>query len=289
VTDESHLFPATYRATIKSQVKPLLSILGLALFGFFGRAHLSLSSPLWLWIFAFVLLGLLLFSVLNASMCRVTLYEDRIEKKTWFGKQTMRREDVALIRPGRFGGFSLTHRHNSAYGVVIPAGIERDAAWNAWLSSVPAANSRMAESPKNYLLLIFSGMAFVVCFVLFLIFWAVDVKEHAVAGYAHTKARIERAWTECSKGGCYKVGEISFQREQNGQTIACRATVGLRSHSLQDILEIAPEPDSCYRPTVLGSPTGEYKPWMIRFGVATLIALGLIFVGYRIAFGQRPT
>jgi hypothetical protein len=143
-----------------------------------------------------------------------------------------------------------------------------------------------ASIPKKYNLLLYSCEVFVVCFLFFFVSWGVDVKEREVAGYVHTKARIEKIWKECRKY-CYKIGEITFQREQNGQTIACRAVVGLGSHSAQDILDIALEPNSCYSPTVLGSPTGSAKPLMVIFGAAALVAFGLTFVGYRVAFGRK--
>ncbi len=65
MTDEPQLFPATYRAPITKQVKTLLTVLGLALLAFFGRAHLTLSSPFSIWIFALVCLGFLFFITLN--------------------------------------------------------------------------------------------------------------------------------------------------------------------------------------------------------------------------------
>jgi hypothetical protein len=107
VIDEPRLFPATYQSPVAKQVRPLLTVLGLALLALFGRAQLTLTSPLWIWVFSFVLLGLLIFGALNAGMCRVTLYVDRIEKRTWLGKQTWRREDVARIWPRPTGGFWL--------------------------------------------------------------------------------------------------------------------------------------------------------------------------------------
>lgn len=124
------------------QVKPLLTVSVLMLLAFFGRVHLSLSSPAWEWIFALFALGLVLFNRLNEGMCCVTLYDDHIEKRTWLGKQTWRREDVARILPGQYGGFWLSHRHNGGYYFMVPAGIERDAAWDAWLAHVPKYASK---------------------------------------------------------------------------------------------------------------------------------------------------
>lgn len=143
-----------------------------------------------------------------------------------------------------------------------------------------------APSLKKYNLLIYSCEAFFFCCMFLLVTWGSAVTERNIAGYVHTKARVERIWTECRKS-CYRVGEITFQREQNGQTIACSAVVQLGSHSAWDPLDIALEPNSCYSPTVLGSPPISFIPLMIIFGAGAIISFALIFIGYRIAFNHK--
>jgi len=137
MSDEPRLFPATYRAPLKKCVKPLITGLSTALLAMFGRGHMTLSSLVWLWIFAVYCLGMFVLYTLNECLCRVTLYEDRIEKQTWWDKQSWRREEVARICAGPRRGFSLVHRYNSGYYFMVPDGIERDAAWNTWLAGIP--------------------------------------------------------------------------------------------------------------------------------------------------------
>ncbi len=94
---------------------------------------------------------------------------------------------------------------------------------------------------------------FFICVLMFMVTWGMAVSERNIAGYAHTKAQIERVWTECTKS-CYKVGEIVFQREQDGRSIACRAQVRPGSRVEGEVIDIALEPNSCYGPTILGGP-----------------------------------
>ncbi len=131
-----------YQAPLSFQIKPLLKYEALLLLGYFGRAHLETSTPLWLRLLALTGMIAVAMSVLSAGLCKIRLDGDRIEKRTWFGKQVWRREDVARIQRGTVwprsrDGFRLVHRYDRTYYFSIPRGIERDAAWNAWLADLP--------------------------------------------------------------------------------------------------------------------------------------------------------
>ena len=212
----------------------------------------------------------------------MTLYVDRIEKRTWLGKQTWRREDVARIWPRPTGGFWLAHRQNSGYYFTVPAGIERDAAWDAWLAHVPTSDRLTRRAGVHLFLdvvLVFSIVGFFICLLLFFVVWGGEVRQRAAADYVHTQAKVERTWKVRGKGGYTQYAEISFQREQDGKTIPCTAEIGGGALKPDDLIEIALEPHSCYSPIVLGS-TVPYPMRKLVFGIGMLafLAIGIILI-----------
>jgi hypothetical protein len=83
-------------------------------------------------------LGLVILLALDSICARITLYADRIERTTWFGKKTLQREDIEGLRlMGRYNIPSLIYKDNADYPFPLPTGIKKDAAWNAWMASVP--------------------------------------------------------------------------------------------------------------------------------------------------------
>jgi hypothetical protein len=74
---------------------------------------------------------------LNVAFARVTLYPDRIERTTWFGRRSMLRADVVkLERRGRFNIPILLSKKGIFDSIQLPAGVEEDAAWKAWMTVV---------------------------------------------------------------------------------------------------------------------------------------------------------
>ncbi len=137
MTGEPTLFPRTYRAPRSRALAKVVK--GVVLFGLaaFGRAHLDAMAPSWAWMFAGVLLVLIVFMIWDQARCRITLYPGRIERRTWFGSRNWAREDVGYVSPRRGRGFALVHRYNRGYRLDIPAGIARDEGWETWLRTIP--------------------------------------------------------------------------------------------------------------------------------------------------------
>jgi len=115
-------YPTTYRASI---------------FRRFGRAHLDKSSSKITWILAIAGLTAIIIYFLNESSSYITLFDDRIEKKSWFGTKIWRRDEAAGLWYGLFGGFKLVRKYNKGDYFIIPPGIKRDATWHDWLKDVP--------------------------------------------------------------------------------------------------------------------------------------------------------
>jgi hypothetical protein len=68
---------------------------------------------------------------------RVTLYPDRIERQSWFGKRTMRRAEVAeLVVRGTLKTPMLTSKIAGEYSFPLPRTVKTDAAWDAWMAAV---------------------------------------------------------------------------------------------------------------------------------------------------------
>lgn len=130
-------YPATYRAPPFRRLTSVSRAIVIVLLGFFGRAHLDKSSSKIIWAVAIAVLFLIITYFLNESSSYVTLFEDRIEKKSWFGTKTWRRDEAAGLWYGLFGGFKLVRKYNRGDYFIIPPGIKRDATWSDWLKDVP--------------------------------------------------------------------------------------------------------------------------------------------------------
>ena len=133
----SERYPATYRAPKLKVVTSVLSVIILMLLALFGRAHIDSISSIGVRIFAGICLAFVTLSRMNDSSSRITLYADRIEKKTWFSTKTWRRNDVAGLWFNKSGDFRLFRKCNKEDYFIIPAGIRRDETWDDWLKDVP--------------------------------------------------------------------------------------------------------------------------------------------------------
>jgi hypothetical protein len=86
-------------------------------------------------IFAMVLLLICFVTILNVTFAKVTLYPDRIERTSWFGKKSLLLADVAsLERRGKYKVPILISKNGLFDSVQLPTGVKEDAAWKAWMA-----------------------------------------------------------------------------------------------------------------------------------------------------------
>jgi hypothetical protein len=77
----------------------------------------------------------LLLTSVNGIFAKVTLYPDRIERVTWFGRKSMLRADVTKLQRRRLFRIPiLVSKRGLFEGIQLPSGIEADAAWEAWMA-----------------------------------------------------------------------------------------------------------------------------------------------------------
>ena len=132
------IYPVTYRSSASAGLAFFLAVIGYFLFTVEGRGHLLSNHTSGEWTFVFLMLGFAILMTLSFIRARITLYADRIESKTWFGKQAMQRSDIAGMRSETlFSIPSIIHKEQYVYPFRLPKGIKKDAAWNAWFASVP--------------------------------------------------------------------------------------------------------------------------------------------------------
>lgn len=140
-------YPVTYQASIFRRLTSVARAIVIVFLGFFGRAHLDKSSSKITWALAITGLIAVIIYFLNDSSSYVTLFEDRIEKKSWFGTKIWRRDEAVGLWYGLFGGFKLVRKYNKGDYFIIPPGIERDATWRDWLKYVPEGGNQAIISP----------------------------------------------------------------------------------------------------------------------------------------------
>jgi hypothetical protein len=144
------LYPTSYRTSIW---KGSLKILGgMTLFWFYILAHTDMLRHGRVAPFTLLCALFLLLVLINVTFAKVTLYPDRIERITLFGRKTMLRADVLKLERRRrvsSTGLVLVSTKGLFEGVLLPSGVEADAAWNAWMPVVQDAYV-MPTSPPCY-------------------------------------------------------------------------------------------------------------------------------------------
>ena len=133
------LYPSSYRTSVWRGGLRILGFMTLAVIGLLARSDvIERGGPRWL--LAFIILALLVLLVTAASVtfAKVTLYPDRIERVTWFGRKSMLRADVVKLERRRsfiiFRTSYLVSKRGLFEGILVPNGIETDAAWDAWMT-----------------------------------------------------------------------------------------------------------------------------------------------------------
>jgi hypothetical protein len=146
-----NLFPSSYRSSKASWIPISAALTAVFLLGVFGRAHVNLAKLDW--VEAIIILGgvaAIISISADFATARVTLYADRIEKTSLFGKKTWKRDDIAMSRTSQAIVFPLkisvlVHKHNSGYRLILPLGVKEDAAWHIWMDSLPSDGGKHAR------------------------------------------------------------------------------------------------------------------------------------------------
>jgi hypothetical protein len=132
----------------------ILGFITLAVIGLLARSHIiERGTPRSLLIFVILLLLLLLLTLANVTFAKVTLYPDRIERVSWFGRKSMLRADVVeLERRRAFIFFKvplLVSKRGLFEGVQLPTGIEADAPWEAWMTVAQDGDAVQARNAAD--------------------------------------------------------------------------------------------------------------------------------------------
>jgi hypothetical protein len=140
------LYPASYRTSGWRGGIKILVIMSLSAVAMLARTHIpERGIAPWPLVWMTLLLLILLVTIANITFARVTLYPDRIERVTWFGRKSMLRADVVKLERRRLLVFFtvplLISKRGLFEGVQLPTGIETDAAWDAWMAVAEDADA----------------------------------------------------------------------------------------------------------------------------------------------------
>jgi hypothetical protein len=145
------LYPASYRTSVWRGGLKILGIMTLVLVTILARTQIIDRgvAPSTL-VFIILMLLFFLLTLVNGIFAQVTLYPDRIERVTWFGRKSMPRADVAkLERRGLFRIPILVSKKGLFEGIQLPSGIEADAAWEAWMTIAQDGDAVQARDALN--------------------------------------------------------------------------------------------------------------------------------------------
>jgi hypothetical protein len=132
------LYPRTYRTSAGAAAGLFLAMIGYFLVTALGRGNFIRGASLHNWEFLLGCLCLVIVLALNLVRARITLYADRIERQTWFGREVMLRSDIKGLRMGGlWESQCLKHKDIAAFSFAVPRRIKKDASWDTWMASVP--------------------------------------------------------------------------------------------------------------------------------------------------------
>jgi hypothetical protein len=239
------------------------------------------------------LLLFLVLTLVNVTFAKVTLYPDRIERVTWFGTKSMLRVDVVKLERRRrlfSSSLHLASRKGLFEGVLLPSGIEADAAWDAWM---PVAQD--AYMPTRSAMLRGGRIALAVmtllislgCLMTALVMH-IDVKRRAID--TPVTAAVVKVWIEQSKrGGPTYFARLIFDRKQgDGEIIHCDVPHVLIRQPVKvgTMIKVAPRATTCFEPDVIcetcASPSDALAlDILITGGVSGLICILLFWITLR--------
>jgi hypothetical protein len=135
------LYPASYRTSVWRGGLKILGAMTLFFLTVVARTDL-LDRGVAPSVLVFIILCalFLLLTLVNVIFARVTLYPDRIDRVTWFGRKSMLRADVVKLERRRLFRIPiLVSKRGLFEGIQLPSGIEADAAWEAWMAVAKSA------------------------------------------------------------------------------------------------------------------------------------------------------
>jgi hypothetical protein len=209
---------------------------------------------------AFGILGapFLLLTLVNVFFARVTLYPDRIERVTLFGTKTMLRADVVKLERRRrsfFRSLVLVSRKGLFEGVLLPSGIEADAAWDAWM---PVAQDEDMPTKSAMLqggriaLAVITLLVSIGCLITALIMH-INVERRATE--TPVTAIVAQVRSAMYKGTPNYFVRLIFGRKQaDGKVVHCDVPdveMGMRPTKLGEAIKVAPRLTTCWQPDII--------------------------------------
>ncbi len=250
------LYPASYRTPVW---KGCLRIFGfMALFWFYTLAHPEVLYSGGVALFAMLVTLLLLLALGNATFAKVTLYPDRIERVTWFGAKSVLRADVIKLERRRhlfFRNLYLVSRKGHFEDLLMPIGIEADAAWDAWM---PVAQDACMPTKSAMLrggriaLAVMTLLVSLGCLIAALV-THVEVKR--LATETPVTATVAQVRSKMYKGNLIYSVRLIFDRKQgDGNVVHCDVPdveMGMRSTKLGEAIKVSPQNTSCFAPHII--------------------------------------
>src|SRR5712664_1288225 len=96
------LYPASYRTSVWRGGMKILGIMALFVVVILVRSQIiGRGSAPWVLVFIILLSLIFLVTIANITFAKITLYPDRIDRVTWFGRKSMLRADVVKLERRR--------------------------------------------------------------------------------------------------------------------------------------------------------------------------------------------
>jgi hypothetical protein len=284
------LYPASYRTSVWKGGLKVLG--GMALFSFYVLGRTDVLDRGAVLPFTLLCALFLLLVLINVTFAKVTLYPDHIERVTLFGTKTMLRADVVKLERRRrlfSKSLYLVSGKGPFEGVLLPSGIEADAAWDAWM---PIAQDAYVWTKAGTLrggrlaLAIMTLLVSLGCLLTALVMHMV-VKRRATE--TPVIATVAKVWSVPDRGGPAYFARLIFDRKQSdGETIHCDVAhveigppikVGAR-------IKVSPQASSCWEPAIIcetcSAPSDAIAlDFLIAGGVSGLISFLLFWIGWR--------
>jgi hypothetical protein len=250
------LYPANYRTSVWKGGLKVLG--GMTLFGFYILAHTHVLYRGAVAPFTVLCALFLLLILINVTFARVTLYLDHIERITLFGAKTMLRADVFKLERRRrlfFRSLYLVSRKGPFEGVLLPSGIEADAAWDAWM---PVAQDDYMPTKSAMLrggriaLAVMTLLISLGCLITALVMY-VEVKR--LATETPVTATVAQVRSKMYKGDLiYSVRLIFDRKQSDGNVVHCDVPdveMGVRPTKLGEAIKVSPQNTSCFAPHII--------------------------------------
>ncbi len=252
------LYPTSYRTSVWRGGLKILGVMTLFFLTVVARTDI-LDRGVAPSVLVFIILCalFLLLTLANVIFAQVTLYPDRIERITWFGRKSMLRADVVKLERRRrlfSRSLYLASRRGLFEGVLLPSGIEADAAWDAWM---PVAEDAYVPTRSAMLrggriaLAVMTLLLSLGCLITALVMH-VDAKRRATE--TPVTATVAKVWTEPSRGGPTYFARLIFDRKQSdGETIHCdvpHVEIGLPM-KVGAMIKVAPRATTCWEPDII--------------------------------------